>query len=59
MRVVEDLDEIIFNLEVMLRAAKDSPQPRLLVNANALVVEYNDAATNAKIFEKVATLIEK
>ena len=59
MIVAADVDSVIFRLEVLMREAKDSPQPRLLVNADALVLEYNDALTGAKVFEKVAALAEK
>ena len=57
--VVESVEAIIFKLEVLMREAKSSPEPRLLVNADAIVIEYNDALTGAKVFEKVARLAEK
>ena len=34
------LDQVIFQLEVALRGASVSPEPRLIVNAGSLVVEY-------------------
>ena len=57
-KVTKSLDEVIFALEVILREAKACPDPVLRVNANALVVEFNDLRTNAKIFQQIARLEE-
>jgi hypothetical protein len=53
------LDQVIFQLEVALRGASVSPEPRLIVNAGSLVVEYNALENNSKHFDKIATLVDK
>lgn len=57
--VSSTLEEVIFSLEVVLKEAANIPEPRLIINANAIVVEYNTFNTNRKRFERIATIADK
>ena len=54
--VAQTVENVIHNLEVVLREAKDNPAPILHINADALVVEYNHKEFGSKMFERVADL---
>jgi len=49
-------EEVYFRLGALLSEAANTPEPRLLVNADALILEYNSKETNAKYFERIADL---
>jgi hypothetical protein len=54
--VAQTVENVMHNLEVILKEAKDNPAPILRVNADALVVEYNHIEFGCKMFERVADL---
>lgn len=42
-----------------LQEARIDPVPALHMNADGLVIEYNDRTTGAKIYEKICPLAKK
>tara|TARA_B110000503_G_C7119829_1_gene401971 strand:- start:1208 stop:1381 length:174 start_codon:yes stop_codon:yes gene_type:complete len=53
--IKEDIDTVIFMLEVILRSSKEGAI--IHVNSDALVVEYNDRFTGNKKFDIVASIV--
>lgn len=55
MQLKESVDTVIFRLESFMREADfHKSTPSLHMNADALVLEYNDWETGHKRFEKIA-----
>ena len=54
-KLTESPDTVIFRIESFMREADlHKFSPVLHLNSNALVMEYNDAETGHKRFEKIA-----
>ena len=51
--------DIAHRIEWALREAREDPAPALHMNADALVIEYNDASTGHKMFEKICPVSQK
>ena len=51
--------DIANRIEWALREARDDPAPALHMNADALVIEFNDAKTGAKMFERICGVKQK
>ena len=58
MKSPDTLDSIIFKLQMIVQESKNPKDSILRVNAEALVVEYNDH-DGKKRFERVARLVKK
>lgn len=55
--VEDDLETVLFRLQNILLEAREDPAPRLHVNSDGLVVEYNTkfpSGAQTKFFEKIA-----
>lgn len=51
--------DVANRIEWALREARIDPVPLLHMNADALVIEYNDRTTGAKMFERICGVTKK
>lgn len=51
--------DVASRIEWALREARVDPAPLLHMNADALVIEYNDRLTGAKMFERICGVAKK
>ena len=51
--------DVANRIEWALREARIDPAPLLHMNADGLVIEYNDRTTGAKMFEKICRVEQK
>ena len=52
----ENADSVCFRIQSFMMEARNNPAPVLHMNGDALVLEYNDAETGHKRFEKISGL---
>ena len=55
--IEDDLDTVLFRLQNIILEAREDPAPRLHVNNDGLVVEYNTkfpTGAQTKFYEKIA-----
>ena len=52
----ENADSVCFRIQSYMIEASRNPAPILHMNANALVIEYTDAETGHKRFEKISDI---
>ena len=50
----ENADSVCFRIQSFMMEARNNPAPALHMNGDALVLEYNDAETGHKRFEKIS-----
>lgn len=53
-KLKENADSVCFRIQSYMIEASNNPAPVLHMNADALVIEYNDEETGHKIFEKIS-----
>ena len=52
----ENADSVCFRIQSYMMEASNNPTPVLHMNADGLVLEYNDKETGHKMFEKISGL---
>ena len=50
----ENADSVCFRIQSFMMEARNNPAPILHMNGDGLVLEYNDAETGHKRFEKIS-----
>ena len=53
-KLKENADSVCFRIQSYMIEARNNPAPVLHMNADGLVIEYNDEETGHKIFEKIS-----
>lgn len=53
-KLKENADSVCFRIQSYMIEASNNPAPVLHMNADGLVIEYNDEETGHKIFEKIS-----
>ena len=53
-KLKENADSVCFRIHSYMIEASNNPAPVLHMNADGLVIEYNDEETGHKIFEKIS-----
>ncbi len=55
-KLKENADSVCFRIQSYMIEARNNPAPVLHMNADGLVIEYNDEETGHKIFEKISNV---
>ena len=55
-KLKENADSVCFRIQSYMMEASNNPAPGLHMNADGLVLEYNDKETGHKMFEKISGL---